>query len=142
MKTECREEQRLQGKVYPRSCGICGFGPCREGYTWGSRFAKIPEEQVRRIQQIYRENYYSITKNVSERGYYRVADETAEERSQKFSRLLTLGHDPTVMTHRILTFYGEPFAVNDGTSIRHWFRIVCQNVEVGQVERRDYNLDD
>lgn len=29
--SECSEELRLQGKAYPRTCMVCGLGPCRRG---------------------------------------------------------------------------------------------------------------
>jgi hypothetical protein len=31
----CREDIRLSGKPYPRSCPICKFGPCPRGHDYG-----------------------------------------------------------------------------------------------------------
>lgn len=29
--SECQKELQAAGKAYPRTCGICGLGPCRFG---------------------------------------------------------------------------------------------------------------
>jgi hypothetical protein len=33
----CREETRMKGGAYPRSCPDCQFGPCKLGHDYGRR---------------------------------------------------------------------------------------------------------
>jgi hypothetical protein len=42
----CREEQRMAGGAYPRSCLDCGlWGPCKKGHAYGIR-VKPPKTPV------------------------------------------------------------------------------------------------
>lgn len=48
----CREDERLKGGLYPKSCPTCKFGPCQKGHDWGrNAVAVLPEPEPAPVEK-------------------------------------------------------------------------------------------